>query len=57
MRASAGQPDRTYLQQLCTDIGCRLEDLLGAMNDIYIYIYIYRERERERERERDEDSK
>ena len=25
---SVGRPARTYLQQLCTDIGCSLEDLL-----------------------------
>ena len=28
-----GQPARTYIQQLCTDTGCRLEDLPGAMGD------------------------
>ena len=25
-RVSVGQPIRTYLQQLCTDTGCSLED-------------------------------
>ena len=29
--ASVGRPTGTYLQQLCTDTGCSLEDLLGAM--------------------------
>ena len=32
-RAKAGRPARTYLQQLCADTGCRLEDLLGAMDE------------------------
>ena len=32
-RASIGQPTRTYLQQLCTDTGCSLEDLPGVMTD------------------------
>ena len=32
-RASVGWPARTYLQQLCTDIGCSLEDLLEVMDD------------------------
>ena len=31
--AKAGRPARTYIQLLCTDIGCGLEDLSGAMND------------------------
>ena len=31
--ASAGRPARTYLQQLCTDIGCSLKDLPGAVDD------------------------
>ena len=31
--ASAGQPARMYLQQLCTVIGCSLEDQLGAMDN------------------------
>ena len=43
--ASVGRPTRTYLQQLCTDTGCSLEDLPKAMDD--------REREREREREKE----
>ena len=32
-RAKAGRPARTYIQQLCADIGCSLEDLSGAMDD------------------------
>ena len=32
-QAKAGRPARTYIQQLCEDIGCKLEDLLEAMND------------------------
>ena len=32
-RAKAGRPARTYIQQLCTDTGYSLEDLLGAMDD------------------------
>ena len=32
-RAKAGRPGRTYIQQLCADKGCSLEDLLGAMDD------------------------
>ena len=31
--AKAGQPARTYIQQLYADTGCRFEDLLGAMDD------------------------
>ena len=30
-RAKAGLPARTYIQQLCADTGCILEDLPGAM--------------------------
>ena len=30
---SVGRPARTYLQQLCTDTGCSLEDLLETMDD------------------------
>ena len=29
----AGWPARTYIQQLCADTGCSLEDLLGTMGD------------------------
>ena len=29
----AGRPARTYIQQLCSDTGCNLEDLLEAMDD------------------------
>ena len=32
-RASVGQPTKTYLQQVCADIGYSLKDLPGAMND------------------------
>ena len=32
-RAKAGQPARTYIQQLCEDMGCCPEDLPRAMND------------------------
>ena len=32
-RASGGWSARTYLQQLCTDIGCSLEDLPEVMDD------------------------
>ena len=32
-RAKAGQPPRTYIQQLCEDTGCSPEDLPEAMND------------------------
>ena len=42
-RAKAGQPARTYIQQLCEDTECSPEDLPEAMND----------REKWRERVRD----
>ena len=42
-RSKAGRPTRTYIQQLCEDTGCSLEDLPEAMND----------REKWRERVRD----
>ena len=42
-QARAGQPARTYIQQLCEDTGCSPEDLPEAMND----------REKWRERVRD----
>ena len=32
-RATAGQPARTYIQQLCEDTGCSPGDLLEPMND------------------------
>ena len=32
-QAKAGQPVRTYIQQLCADTGCSLEDLPGAMDN------------------------
>ena len=32
-RAKAGQPARTYIQQLCEDTGCCPKDLPRAMND------------------------
>ena len=41
--AKAGRPARTYIQQLCEDMGCSPEDLPEAMND----------REKWRERIRD----
>ena len=31
--AKVGWPARTYLQQLCADMGCSLEDLPGAMDN------------------------
>ena len=31
--AKAGRPARTYIQQLCEDMGCSPEDLPGAMNN------------------------
>ena len=42
-RTKAGRPARTYIQQLCEDMGCSAEDLPEAMND----------REKWRERVRD----
>ena len=30
---SDGRPAKTYIHQLCTDIGCHLEDLSGMMDD------------------------
>ena len=32
-RANSGRSARTYIQQLCADTGCSLEDLSGAMDD------------------------
>ena len=32
-QAKARQPARTYIQQLCANTGCSLEDWLGAMDD------------------------
>ena len=32
-RAKAGQPARTYIQQLCEDTGCSPEDLPEVKND------------------------
>ena len=32
-RAKAGRPAKTYIQQLCADTGCSLEDLPGAMDN------------------------
>ena len=46
-RDSISRQARTYLLQLCEDIGCSLEDLPGTMDDRDWW----RERERERERE------
>ena len=31
--AKAGRPARTYIQTLCADTGCSIEDQLGAMDD------------------------
>ena len=32
-RARVGRPARTYIQHFCTETGCILEDLPGAMDD------------------------
>ena len=32
-RAKVGRPARTFLQQLCVNTGCSLEDLPGVMDD------------------------
>ena len=32
-QAKAGRPPRTYIQQLCADTRCSLEDLPEAMDD------------------------
>ena len=32
-RASVGRPTSTYLQKLCVDTGCNLEDLPGVLDD------------------------
>ena len=32
-QSKAGQPARTFIQQLCDDTGCNPEDLPEAMND------------------------
>ena len=55
-RVKAGRKTGTYIQQLCADTGCNLENLLGAMDDrdgwgervretlagsATLYIYIY----------------
>ena len=32
-QAKGGRPVKTYIQQLCTDTGCSLEDLPEAMDD------------------------
>ena len=45
--AMAGRRARTYIQQLCADTGCSLEDLPGVMDN--------RDEWRERERESQED--
>ena len=42
-RAKAGRPSRTYIQQLCADTECSLEDLPEAMDDRDVW----RERVRE----------
>ena len=33
-RGKVGRPARTYLQQLCADTGCSLEELSGVIDDI-----------------------
>ena len=48
---SVGQPARTYIQQLCTDTGCSLENLPEAMNDRDKWCARESERERERVKE------
>ena len=45
-RASFGRIIRTYIQQLCTDTGCSLEEAMDHWDESW-------ERERERERERE----
>ena len=41
-RASVDRPTRTYLQQLCTDTGCSLEDQPEAIRHTYIlFVYKY----------------
>ena len=35
-RAKAGRPARTYMQQLCADTGCNLENLPGVLS-FFIY--------------------
>ena len=32
-RAKVGRPARTYIQQVCADTGCSLEDLPGVMDN------------------------
>ena len=32
-RAMAGRPARSYIQQLCADTGCSIEDRLEVMDD------------------------
>ena len=32
-QSKAGRPARTFIQQLCDDMGCNFEDLPEAMND------------------------
>ena len=54
-RTSVGRPTRTYLQLLCTDTGCRLEDLPEPLEDRDEWQERERETERETERERETD--
>ena len=51
--ASVGRSARTYLQQLCTDTGCSLEDLPEAIDNRDGWRACERERERERKRVRE----
>ena len=49
-RAKAGRPARTYIQQLCADTGCSLEDLPEAMDNWEVW----RERVRNIRADRDD---
>ena len=40
-RAKAGRPARTYIQQLCEDMGCCPEDLPEAMNDRVMHVDVF----------------
>ena len=51
-RASVGRLARTYLQQLCVETGCRLEDMPRAIEDRDEWGERERERKRKRESQR-----
>ena len=51
VHASFGRLARTYLQQICADMWCCLEDLPGVGDDRDTWRQRQREREREREKE------